>query len=183
MSKLLWLPLPSQEYLRECFDYDPKTGILTWRTRPSHHFKQTVRNPHKIWNAQFPGREAGKTSTDGHRIVGIENRYYKVARIVFKLMTGREPHHIDHRDRNPLNNRWNNLRAATQNQNCANTGVRSHNKIRLKGVYQLPGGTYRAKISINKKSIHLGCFPTAEEAHAAYLVAAQAQWGEFASDH
>ncbi|GMO65436.1 MAG: AP2 domain-containing protein [Treponemataceae bacterium] len=37
---------------------------------------------------------------------------------------------------------------------------------------------YNASISVNKKSIHLGCFNTAEEAHAAYLEAYKKYRGE-----
>lgn len=29
--------MPSIEYLRECFDMS-EIGLLTWKSRPSHHF-------------------------------------------------------------------------------------------------------------------------------------------------
>ena len=37
--------LPDQAYLRQCFDYDPETGILTWKTRPRSHLPND-----RIWN-------------------------------------------------------------------------------------------------------------------------------------
>lgn len=30
--------LPDREYLVQCFDYDPISGVLTWKNRPLEHF-------------------------------------------------------------------------------------------------------------------------------------------------
>jgi hypothetical protein len=32
------IPLPSLEYLQECFEYNRDTGELFWKVRPLHHF-------------------------------------------------------------------------------------------------------------------------------------------------
>jgi hypothetical protein len=48
----------------------------------------------------------------------------------------------------------------------------------FKGVYPLSNGTWVAKINIDRRPIHLGCFVTAEDAARAYNEAAIAQWGD-----
>jgi hypothetical protein len=95
-------------------------------------------------------------------------------------MTGKFPEQeIDHIDGDGTNNRWENLREATRAQNNAN--CRGYNKCGIKGVYQR-GPSWIAQISPNGgRSIHLGCFRTPEEAHAAYLAAAHKYFGEFAN--
>jgi hypothetical protein len=181
------LPLPSRKYLRECFDYSPQTGELRWRARPLTHFQKKAKpgwlaeRNQASWNRKYAGRPFGKISTDGSHIGVVDYVYYKAHRIIFKWMTGTDPIQVDHRDRDRLNNRWDNLRNATQAQNQANVGAMRHNKVGLKGVRRVPWHDgFTARISMmNRKSVSLGFFPTAEAAHAAYCVAAQARWGEF----
>lgn len=176
-------PLPSQKYLCECFDYQPTTGQLTWRIRPKTHFKFNRSNfgdPHKRFNTQFAGQIAGRLANTRHRLVSISNIRYLESRIIFKMMTGRDAREIDHIDRDPTNNRWNNLREADPSTNGANTSVRSNNKLGVKCV-RWNGYGYIASIKVNYRAIHLGTFATIEEARAAYLGAARVHWGKFAS--
>lgn len=173
-------PLPfAPGYLRECFDYDPETGMLTWRERPSWHFRtERARNS---WNARYAGYEAGKSKSNGYRLVGLVSEQYQAGRLIFKLMTGRDPVFVDHRDRNPANNRWNNLREATATDNARNRSARHDNLLGIKGVRETPYGKFEARILINRKPVQLGTFATVNEARAAYLGAARAHWGKFAS--
>jgi hypothetical protein len=87
---------------------------------------------------------------------------------------------IDHRDGNPSNNRWSNLRRATVSQNNANRRLHRNNKCGFKGVVQNHIGRWVASIYKNGQRHHLGCFATAQEAHAAYVAAARKLFGEFA---
>ena len=107
--------LPSAEYLRACFDYDPNTGALTRKTRPRDHFK--TKRAWATHNATSSGKRAGYINSNGYHVVGLYEVDYLVSRIVMKMITGEDPlGTVDHHDRNPLNNRWDNLRPATQRE-------------------------------------------------------------------
>lgn len=86
---------------------------------------------------------------------------------------------VDHVDGDGLNNRRANLRACSHAQNVANRVLDRRNKLGLKGVW-IRGGTFRACVQYNGRTIHLGSYQTKEEAAAAYAGAARALFGEFA---
>lgn len=87
---------------------------------------------------------------------------------------------VDHRDANGLNNRRNNLRLATPQQNCWN--IRKYPGREYKGVsFRKDRGVYRAYITLHDTYQHLGHFSTAEEAAVAYDKAALKLFGEFAN--
>jgi len=75
---------------------------------------------------------------------------------------------IDHIDRNPLNNKLDNLRWANLSQNNYN---RKYNNLtsKYRGVYwDKRKNKWGARISINRKSIFLGRYETEEEGALAY---------------
>jgi hypothetical protein len=74
----------------------------------------------------------------------------------------------DHINRNPMDNRRENLRIVSFSQNCTN----SERVLNAKGYYR-QDDFWRSRIRINNKLICLGCFDTKEEARAAYLEAVQ----------
>lgn len=72
---------------------------------------------------------------------------------------------IDHIDGNKSNNRIDNLRDVTNQQN-------HWNRTTAKGYYLHKSvNKFCATITINKKNKHLGCFNTEQDAHNAYLKA------------
>jgi hypothetical protein len=87
---------------------------------------------------------------------------------------------IDRRDGDGTNNRWSNLRRATQSQNTANSRRPRHNTSGYKGVSLRRSGRWRAIICNKGRWIYLGTFATPEAAHAVYLAAARKLFGEFA---
>lgn len=170
--------LPSQAYLRERFDYDPDTGVVTWRIRPPIHFKNT--HDCAAWNTRFAGTPAGWLIAAGYLAVCLDYQALRLHRVIFKWMTGEDPlHEVDHIDGDPCNNRWANLRPATHAENGRNLRTRQDSRLRIKRIWQHPNGRFRAKIMLNGKEIHLGYFPTAEAAKAAYDKAAAELFGEF----
>lgn len=88
---------------------------------------------------------------------------------------------IDHRDGDGLNNRRQNLRKATGNQNAYNRRRRVTASNPFRGVERLPSGRWRATITAEGRRQHLGTFPTAEEAAEAYNRSARTLHGDFAS--
>jgi len=88
-------------------------------------------------------------------------------------------HYINQINRNPLDNRKSNLRLCNNSQNQYNTIVRKDNSLGVKGV-KICGNKFRARITINKKLIHLGLFDTIEDASKAYELNAKKYFGDFA---
>lgn len=87
---------------------------------------------------------------------------------------------VDHRNGDSLDNRRANLRECTPQQNAHNRRPQRGAKVPFKGVSLRSNGTYQAAITVAGKRTYLGCFETAELAHAAYTEAAIRLHGEFA---
>jgi hypothetical protein len=96
---------------------------------------------------------------------------------------------IDHKDRDPMNNRRCNLRICTRRLNSANVGPRGSNKY--KGVKHDKRNNLKKPFvssvclraengSGPRKYEYLGHFATPEEAARAYDIAAKRLLGEFA---
>ena len=103
--------LPSLEKLQAVFKYNPETGILTRDDKP----------------VGCRGNGCGYT-------VKLDYVLYRVARIIWKLQTGDDPGemYVDHINRDPYDNRWENLRLVTQAQNQMNragTNIRKQDNL------------------------------------------------------
>jgi hypothetical protein len=156
------------DYLTKVLNYDPDTGVFTWIERTSYVVKA--------------GDVAGSMCTNGYWRIMLKRREYGAHRLAWFYMTGEWPlHHIDHKDRNPLNNRWSNLRIATLSQNQANTQCRPTNTSGRKGVtWNRRCAKWQAGIKVNGRSYHLGLFDSIDDAHDAYANAAKQFYGEYA---
>ena len=92
---------------------------------------------------------------------------------------------VDHINHNTLDNRKCNLRICSKRENAINRKKSKDTASRFKGV-TVEGGKknkkvfMRARIRVNDKLIHLGCFKTQELAAMAYDEAAKKYFGEFA---
>ncbi len=82
--------------------------------------------------------------------------------LVWYLNTGRIPKILDHINRIRTDNRFDNLREVTNQENCFNQKAKGY-------CWREKNKKYQAYIKINNKSINLGYFDIEEEAHQAYL--------------
>jgi hypothetical protein len=172
-------------FLDECFSYDPKTGVIIWKHRPRSHFK--TEHGYLIVAGRDAGKKAGREDRiHGYCVIGItyEGSFYAYPyhHIAFALYWRRWPKSdvVDHRDRNPANNKIKNLRECSHGQNMANQRGERAKRGQLKGAYwnkQL--SRWQSAITINYKQTHLGYFDTEEAAHGAYVKASKQYHGEY----
>lgn len=128
------------------------------------------------------GKRAGSFQKAlGYRRVMIDRVGHMEHRIIFLMNYGYLPEMIDHINGTRDDNRLENIRAATCQQNQYNRKVAFTNKLQIKGVFfDVERNKYRAVIRINGKSKILGRFPTVEAAKLAYNEAAEKHHKEFA---
>lgn len=158
------------EALRADLDYDPETGIFTWRRAIGPRVQIGMiagykGNNARYWHIQWRGHD------------------YTLHRLAYFYVYGKWPaNHLDHRDGDTCNNRISNIRDATRTQNMGNRRISKNNTSGFKGVCRAkrPAGKWCAKIGAGDKRIFLGYFDTAEAAHDAYMAAARIRFGEFA---
>lgn len=155
--------------LRERLDYNPETGELTWRDKEADF-------------GGFSGKPAGSRYS-GYLVLQFSNPKVTVLghRAIWAIVTGAWPtDRVDHRDRNGLNNRWSNLREATQGQNMLNRAAKG--AVPFKGVcFRKARGFYVARITAEGRLIYLGSFKDPVAAARAYDSAAVRYHGEFSS--
>ena len=160
------------EYVREILDYDPGTGVFKWKWRDD------VR---KNENTRWTGKVAGCVGSDGYLEIGINYRLYYAHRLAWLYVHGEwPPEQIDHIDGDRPNNRIDNLRLATRQENNRNVGLQKNNTTGIKGVcWDKCRGKYMAHITIDGNLHNLGRFDTLTEAAAARAAAEIEHFGPF----
>lgn len=107
--------------------------------------------------------------------VCIDGVKREAGRIAWLYMTGNWPDGVvDHKDGNPQNNKWENLRDIKHRANIENrTRPNKNNKTGFIGVSAHPKkpGMFRAQITVAGRNKALGAYESAAVAHAAYLAA------------
>lgn len=143
--------------LRNLLQYDPETGIFTWR---------------KDRRTGKSGCVAGSAHSKGYVKICVDHRDRLAHRLAWLYVYGELPvGQIDHIDGDKKNNRISNLRQANNSENQQNLHGPKSNKTQgsLGTSYCAKYGKWRAKIKVNGKSKSLGYYQTEPEAYAAYL--------------
>src|SRR5262249_49940475 len=155
------------ERARELLDYDPATGIMCWKVSRG---------------GTRAGDRAVCKDANGYLTVRVERKLYYVHRLAWLMCSGHWPdHQIDHENTVKSDNRLDNLRDATNQQNHGNIGLYANNTSGAKGVsWDSCRKCWEAYIAIAGKKKHLGRFQDKYEAAQAYIAAARGHFGEFA---
>lgn len=154
-------------------DYSPETGVFVWKYRA---------DAPAAWNGKHAGKVAGHTDADGYVHIRLNRRPYLAHRLAWLMMMGEWPANgVDHKDTNPGNNAWSNLRQADKSENGRNRGPNTNNKSGYKGVsFCAKRKKWQAHIYVHGRSIALGRFNSKEDAAVAYDRAAAEMHGVFA---
>jgi hypothetical protein len=149
------------------FEY--KDGDLIWINSPN--------------NLVPAGSKAGSLRNDGYVGIFVKGTYYFAHRIVWEMFNGEIPTGlvIDHIDGNRANNRIENLRLCTFQQNHFNRGKQSNNKSGFKGVsWHKQKQKWVAQIKIDGRNKFLGFFTDPVKAYEKYCEVALERYGEYA---
>lgn len=134
--------------LKTLICYNPETGNFWW--------------PDKA-------RKCTSITSSGYVRVVIEGKEYLAHRLAWFWVKGVWPAvDIDHEDRDKTNNRFKNLREATESENGQNRLLpMSNNSTGYLGVVPVKG-KFQARIQVNGMTINLGSFNEPEVAHHVY---------------
>lgn len=160
--------------LLELLFYNKDTGDFTYNISPKKGPKKNIGD--KSGTIVYRGTPGKKKP---YVKITIDGKSFLAHRLAYFYVFGKWPEYlIDHEDRNGLNNRWNNLREATNSQNQMNrTGF---SKTGLgKGVFPNGKKGKMARIVKDGIPIYLGTYKTEEEAKAVYNKAAEKLFGQF----
>lgn len=107
----------------------------------------------------------------------IDSRGRSLHHYLFENIKGLE---IDHINLDVLDNRRENIRYCTHQQNQMNQPLQRNNKSGVSGVSFYPArNKYRARIKVKQQEIHLGYYNTLEEATMARNVGMQCMFGAY----
>jgi hypothetical protein len=150
--------------VNDFFEY--KDGFLYWKKS-----KGTVK----------AGSKAGNQRKDGYIDIGYKGKLIRAHRIIWFMHYGFMPDFIDHINGLRNDNRIENLRVATRQQNQMNLKTRFDNSSGYTGVYWVKRlNKWFARIQLGYKTKHLGVFESIDDAIAVRKNAEIKYFGEFA---
>lgn len=149
----------TQSELKEYLDYDADTGVF-------------IRKAHPKISACYHGKIISKGTSHGYVQMTVKGKKYRGHRLAWLYFYGAFPlGEIDHINGKKDDNRIDNLRDVTRQENCQNlVKPKSGSVSRVIGVTWIKAtGRFRASIGNNGDKIYIGTFNTKEEAHSAYV--------------
>lgn len=141
----------TQSELKERLHYAPETGVFTW-IKPASN-RVAVGSVASAWRATRKGEKRLSINVNGRR--------YEASRLVWLYVYGEFPDTlVDHVDTDPGNNKVDNLRKATNQENLFNQGPFRNNTSGFKGVsWDKDREKWLAKAILAGKQRFLGRMP------------------------
>lgn len=160
----------TQAELQRLFNYDPANGVFTRRVRTT--------------NSVQVGDVAGSLHHSGYLHIQIRDKIHAAHRLAWMYMTGSFPSHdVDHINGCRADNRWENLREASDFDNAKNAKRRADNTSGFRGVsFCRSRSTWVARCQVDGKRKCIGYFKTQEAAGLAYQAFAREHHKEFYRD-
>jgi len=164
------MPELTQDRLKELLQYNPDTGVFTWKRRDvkwftDGHFRAMTNC--KKWNTKNAGEKAGFCcSTWGYILISVLKKKYRAHHLVFLYQNGNLPKgQVDHINHDRSDNRWVNLREVTHRENSLNQTCRATNKSGFTGVsFNKKREKWYSSIMVSGKTINLGQFTSKDDA-------------------
>ena len=137
--------------LRRVLRYEPDTGF--W-FRIGH---MTTKSRGVI------GAQVGCPNTSGYLTVRIGGKQYLLSRLAFLYMDGKFPNICDHINRDPMDNRWANLRDVSRHINNRNKGTHTGKTSVYRGVSKR-GDKWLVVVRVMGKPKYIGAYLDEHEA-------------------
>lgn len=148
--------LPSKLDIERALRYDPVSGDLIWKQRGLDQFAHS--GACVTWNARWPGKVAGqkythKSGSPKYVVVSLNGWPYLAHHLILKMHDIDIPEGmiVDHENRNPLDNRLQNLRVCTPQQNSGNKTKPRRNKSGYIGVFWAEGRGWLARVNCKER--------------------------------
>lgn len=144
----------TQIELKKILSYDKETGLFAWKSNPSPFSRVKI------------GGIAGCYHKEGYIVIGINNKSYNAHRLAWLYTYGSfPPEQIDHINHNRSDNRLENLRSVTNQENAMNRSKHKLNKSGVTGVsWSKSYKRWIGNITIDGKRIYLGNFVSFSDA-------------------
>ncbi|WP_145574135.1 HNH endonuclease signature motif containing protein [Yersinia alsatica] len=165
MKKIDWPCVGGYECWNKYFKYDQNTGVLINKISRS--------------SKALAGAPCGCVNSSGYLQAMILGKNRMIHRIIWEMNNGPIPEgiQVDHIDHNRTNNRIENMRIVTHQQNNQNRTIPKNNTSGACGVgWRQSEKKWYAKITVNGKPKHLGRFKDVNDAISARK-AAEAKYG------
>ena len=122
------------ENIRELLDYNPEIGVFHHKPRARKWFK--TKRDMNSWNARFAGKKAGGIDNSGYVSIRLLSKLRRAAYLAKAIMDNKLPEgQIDHINHIKDDNRADNLRVVSSQENLQNQSRSRNNTSGCTGVY------------------------------------------------